>query len=368
VEYAILECGICADRSIILKRKIVAVLMILISIFNLTGCSTANNKHRYDAQFLMLFNTATKIVGYADTKEEFGEYSQMIYDELNIYHELYNIYNDYDGINNIKTINDNAGVKPVKVDKKVIDLLNFGKKGYKETNGKLNIAMGAVLQIWHKYREAGLEDPTVAKLPDMAELKEKNKHTDINKLIIDEENSTVYLEDPEMRLDVGAIAKGYATEQVSKYAYEHGFKHGMISVGGNIRTIGDKVGKEKEWNVGIQNPDLESEQKNLYVLDLSNKTLVSSGDYERYYTVDGVRYHHIIDPQTLMPATYFAAVSILTTNGGFADGLSTAIFNMPYEEGLKLIENIPDTEALWVFKDGSMKYSSGFGDYIHKEK
>ncbi|MFV0342480.1 MAG: FAD:protein FMN transferase [Anaerocolumna sp.] len=350
-----------------MNRKILAVLMIVISLTHLTACSTDSKLNRYDAQFLVLFNTATKIVGYAKTKEEFSEYSQMIYNELKTYHELYDIYNDYEGIHNIKTINDNAGVAPVKVDQKIIDLLIFGKEAYLDTDGKINITMGSVLKVWHDYREEGSEDPLSAKVPDMELLQEKNKHTDINKLIIDEENSTVYLEDPKMRLDVGAIAKGYATEQVSHYAYGHGFIHGMISVGGNIQTIGDKVGKDEKWNVGIQNPDEESEQEYLYVLDLSNKTLVSSGDYERYYTVDGVRYHHIIDPETLMPSTYFTAVSILTDNGGFADGLSTAIFNMSYEDGLDLIESLSDTEALWVFKDGSMKYSSGFSDYIHKE-
>lgn len=342
--------------------------MVLISIINLTGCDTASKKNRYDAQFLVLFNTVTKIVGYAKTKEEFSEYSQMIYDELNIYHELYDIYNDYEGINNIKTINDNAGISPVKVDKKIIDLLLFGKQAYANSNGKVNIAFGAVLKVWHKYREEGLDDPMAAKVPDMELLQEKNKHTDINKLVIDEENSTVYLDDAEMSLDVGAIAKGYATEQVCKYAYEHGFKNGMISVGGNVRTIGEKVGKEKTWNVGIQNPDLESDEANLYILSLKDNSLVTSGDYERYYTVDGVRYHHIIDPKTLMPAAYFTSVSIICKDSGMADELSTGIFNMTYDEGSKLIESLPDAEALWVFKDGTMKYSSGFSDYIHKEK
>lgn len=340
----------------------------LIGIINITACSTASNKNRYDAQFLVLFNTATKIVGYTETKEEFSEYSQMIYDELKRYHELYDIYNNYDGVNNIKTINDNAGITPVKVDQKIIDLLIFGKKAYGNTDGKLNIAMGAVLKVWHKYREEGSEDPTMAKLPEMEVLQEKNKHTDINKLIIDEENSTVYLEDPEMSLDVGAIAKGYATEQVCEYVYEQGFKNGMISVGGNVRTIGEKVGKEKYWNVGIQNPDSESDEKNLYILNLKDKSLVTSGDYERYYTVDGVRYHHIIDPQTLMPSNYFTSVSIITKDSGVADELSTAIFNMPFEEGLAFIESTPESEALWVFKDGTMKSSSGFSDYIHNEK
>lgn len=351
-----------------MKKKIVALLMVIICLVNLTACSTDSDKKRFDAQFLVLFNTVTKIVGYADSKEEFSEYAKMIYDELKVYHELYDIYNNYEGINNIKTINDNAGKSPVKVDKKIIDLLLFGKEAYIETNGKVNIAFGAVLKEWHDYREYGLNNPEEAKLPDMDVLKEKSQHTDINKVIIDEENSTVYLEDPEMTLDVGAIAKGYATEQVCKYVYQQGFKNGMISVGGNVRTIGEKFGKENSWNVGIQNPDSESEQENLYILDLIDKSLVTSGDYERYYIVDGAKYHHIIDADTLMPSSYFTSVSIICKDSGEADKLSTAIFSMPYEEGLTYIESLADTEALWVFKDGTMKYSSGFSDYIHKEK
>lgn len=351
-----------------MSKKITAVLIILFNIANLTACNTASNKNRYDAQFLVLFNTATKIVGYAETKEEFSKYSTIIYDELKIYHELYDIYNNYEGINNIKTINDNAGISPVKVDKKIIDLLQYGKEAYVNTKGKVNIAFGAVLGVWHQYREEGLDDPTAAKVPEMELLQEKNKHTDINKLIIDEENSTVYIEDPEMSLDVGAIGKGYATEQVCNYVYEQGFKNGMISVGGNVRTIGEKVGKEETWKVGIQNPDTQSDDTNLFILSLKDRALVSSGDYERFYTVDGVRYHHIIDPETLMPAKYFTAVSIVCKDSGLADELSTAIANMNYEEGYKLIEGMPDTEALWVFKDGSMKYSSGFSDYIHNDK
>jgi thiamine biosynthesis lipoprotein len=102
-------------------------------------------------------------------------------------------------------------------------------------------------------------------------------------------------------------------------------------------------------------------------LNLENLSLVSSGDYERYYTVDGVRYHHIIDPNTLMPARYFKAVSIVTENSGLADALSTAIFNMPYEKGLQLIEDLEGTEALWVMPDGTMKYSSGFEALIKQD-
>jgi thiamine biosynthesis lipoprotein len=279
-------------------------------------------------------------------------------------HKLYDIYNDYNGINNIKTINDNAGIKPVKVDQKIIDLLKFAKNAYDLTSGQMNVAFGAVTSVWHDYREDGTNDPDNAKLPPMELLKEKNTHTDINKVIINEKDSTVYLEDPEMSLDVGAVGKGFATERVAELAYKNGFKSGSISVGGNVRTLGPKADTGEDWKIGIQNPDLESENKNLYILNLNNMSLVTSGVYERYYTVDGKQYHHIIDPDTLMPATYFLSVSIVTKDSGMADALAK-IFNMSYEDGLKLIESIPDTEALWVFPNGDMKYSSGFEKYIN---
>ncbi|MGB4659655.1 MAG: FAD:protein FMN transferase [Mobilitalea sp.] len=351
-----------------MKRRILAILLIMILMFNLSGCA-AKEKTRYSAQFLELFDTVTTIIGYADSKDEFSEYSQLIYDNLKEYHELYNIYNDYEGISNIKTINDNAGIAPVKVDQRIIDLLLYSKEAYEFTGGRVNVVFGAVLQVWHDYRTVGIENPDTAELPPMEVLEEKATHIDINKMIINEEESTVYLDDPGMSLDVGAIAKGYATECVTDITREAGYTNGLISVGGNVRAVGGKNEGEEEtlWNVGIQNPDLESEETYLQVLELKDLSLVSSGDYERYYTVDGVQYHHIIDPATLMPAEYMTAISIVTEDSGMADALSTAVFNMPYEEGLEFIEALPDTEAMWVFQDGTMKYSSGFEAYIKQE-
>ena len=99
-------------------------------------------------------------------------------------------------------------------------------------------------------------------------------------------------------------------------------------------------------------------------MEVTDRSLVTSGDYERYYEVDGKRYHHIIDPVTLFPADYFTSVTILCEDSGAADAWSTALFNMSYEEGLKLVEADPDVEALWIFKDGTMKDTSGFQDLI----
>ncbi len=344
-------------------KKQIAFFMIMILVFSLSAC-TKQEKKRYEAEFLLLFDTLTQIVGYTDTEEEFAAHVDLIYDNLEEYHQLFDIYHNYDGMNNMKTINDQAGIAPVKVDQKIIDLLLFSKEVYDITDGKVNAAYGAVLKIWHDHRDAGIDDPDKATLPDMDQLEEASKHTDFHQVILDEKNMTVYLPDPEMRLDVGAIAKGYATEQVGRLAEGNGMVSGLISVGGNVRSIGVKGDSSSTpWKVGIQNP-IEQDGADIRKIILTNASLVTSGIYERYYIVGGEKYHHIIDPETLFPAEYYLSITILCADSGLADALSTSVFNMPFEQGLALIERMPDTEALWVFHDGQIKTSSHFDDYI----
>ena len=334
----------------------------------MTSCAKTDtyDMKRYEAEFIELFNTFTKIVGYSETEEEFKSYAQQIYDDLTEYHRLYDIYTDYEGLNNIKTINDNAGIKPVKVDQKIIDMLVFSKSMYELTDGKTNIAYGSVLKIWHEYRTDGIDDPENAELPPLKKLQEASEHTDINDVIIDRENSTVFLSDPMMSLDVGAIAKGYATEQVADKLAANGLVSGILNVGGNVRAIGNNIKTGEPWSVGIQNPDSESEEAILNLVNLEEASMVSSGDYERYYTVDGKRYNHIIDTKTLFPAENFTAVTVICEDSGMADALSTAIYCMDFEQGLELIQSIEGSEAMWIFKDKSIRYSEGFEALIKK--
>lgn len=134
------------------------------------------------------------------------------------------------------------------MDQKIIDMLKLAGEAYEQTDGKVNAAMGSVLSIWHDYRTKGIENPETAEVPPMDQLKEAALHTDFSKVLIDEEASTVYLEDPDMRLDVGAIAKGYATEQVARSLEARGIDHVLLSVGGNIRAIGIRAdGKLGSW-------------------------------------------------------------------------------------------------------------------------
>ena len=173
-------------------KKIIPMLLTGILIFgSLTGCQQNGNNEeppteqekvyeKYSSTFLDTFDTVTTVVGYTETEEEFNNYVGKIHDRLLELHKLYDKYNDYEGINNIKTINDNAGVKPVKVSKDIIDLIIFSKNLYDEVGTETNIAMGSVLKIWHDYREEGESDPINAKIPPMEELLAASEHTDID--------------------------------------------------------------------------------------------------------------------------------------------------------------------------------------------
>ena len=351
-----------------MKKRLLAILMVAALLIGLLGCQKGKTKYtEYSFDF---FDTATTVVGYEETKEQFDRTYGTIKALLEEYHQLYDIYHRYDGVINLCSVNDvTDGVHhPQTVDSKILDLLFYAKDLCEKTGGKMNVAMGSVLSIWHDYRTDGISHPESASLPPMDKLKEAAEHTDISKMILNREDSTVFLSDPKMKLDVGAIAKGYAVERIAEELERLGVCGYILNVGGNIRCVGAR-GDGSPWSVAIENPDTENQEKPfISYLHLTDQSLVTSGSYQRFYTVDGVRYHHIIDPATLMPAAYFRSVSVLCPHSGQADALSTALFSMPYEEGCALIESIPEAEALWVMADGEQKYSSGFLQYTYKQE
>jgi thiamine biosynthesis lipoprotein len=349
-----------------MKRKLLLLLMGFVMITaTIMGCAQKPQYSKYRSEFMDTFDTDVIVMAYAQSDAQFNELSNIVHDEFLKMHQLCDIYHDYDGINNIKTINDNAGVKPVKVDSHIIELIKLSKEWYKKTDGVVNIAMGAVLSIWHDYREAGIDDPDSAKLPPVADLEAANKHTNIDNVIVDEAASTVYLSDPDMSLDVGAVAKGYATEVVADLLTDKGYNSVLISAGGNIRALGTPLdGVRKKWGVGIKNPDSplagSTDESNLLdVAFVTNMSVVSSGVYERFYTVDGKQYHHLIDPVTLMPGNYYKAVTVVTQNSGIAALLSTALFLKSPDDALSFAEALDGVEAIWVMPDDTLMMTSG---------
>lgn len=306
------------------------------------------------------FDTVSYIYSYAgDDDALFNERTDSAADLLNEYHKLFDIYYEYANTNNLRTINLNAGGEPIPVDSKLIDFLLYAKELHELTEGQMNIMMGSVLSIWHDARCA-----STPYLPDEALLKEASKHTSWDSLEIDKENGTVRLTDPKASIDVGALGKGYATEMAARYLEENGVTSYVLNIGGNIRIVGTKL-DGSGWRTGIRDPKNPNNAFKVE-LTLSDCACVTSGSYEKYFTINGVSYNHVIDSDTLYPANYFDSLTIITKDSGLADALSTALFCMSYEDGLELAQRLGDVDVVWIFKDGSVKYTKGIESRIAK--
>ena len=338
-----------------MKRLFAAVLALCLLLCGCTNRPGADQK-QYTATFLDLFDTVTTVIGPGETEAGFQQQAQLIHDRLEVYHRLFDIYQEYEGLHNLKTVNDQAGIAPVKVDSLIIELLLDCCQYYELTDGNVNVAMGSVLKLWHDARSNGVRDPSAAALPDAEKLKEAAGHTDMDTVVIDVEASTVYLTDPESSLDVGAVAKGWATQKVAE-KFPAGI---LISVGGNVCATGPKTPEGTPWVIGIQNPTGEG---NLHTVYLKTGCVVTSGDYQRTFTVEGKAYHHIIHPETQMPAEYWRSVSVVCEDSALADALSTALFLLPLEEGQALAERC-GVQVLWVDVHEEEFMTPGFREII----
>jgi len=330
---------------------------LLLAALLLTGCTGAEPEQKqYNATFLTVFDTVTTVVGRDVSEEAFLEKAQAVHDELLVYHRLFDIYNEYEGINNLKTINDHPG-EAIVVDEAILSMLTDCKDYYELSEGRVNAAMGSVLSLWHEARNDGLDDPMNAYLPDPDALAEAADHTGWDDVLIDWDSKTVTITDPALKLDVGAIAKGWSVQRAAENAPE-GL---LLSVGGNVCATGPKDDAGTPWVVGVQDPD--GGENYLHTLYLDKGSVVTSGDYQRAYMVDGEFYHHIIDPDTLMPGTLWRAVTVVCDDSGDGDALSTALFLLPREEGQKLLD-VFGAKAMWVDADGEIFYSEGFEELI----
>lgn len=333
------------------------VFSLLITAFATSGCEKDSKKQMIYTEY---FDTVTVFTAYTD-KNVFSEMCSIISDTLKNYHELLDIYNTYDGRNNLKTINDVAP-QSTKVDKELFNFLEWSKEAYYITDGQTNIAMGSVTSLWHDARLSFVEGGTTT-LPTQEALQKANEYTSIESLKLDEKNLCVSIDIKGTLLDAGALAKGYVTDQIYLKLTERGYSNFIINIGGNVKAHGQKNEKD-QWLVAIEDP--ENTKKTLCSLQLSNESLVTSGSYQRYFELDGIRYHHIIDPKTLMPQNTFLSVSVICESSALADALSTALFNMSYEEGLSLVNRLGSVDILWVFNDGSqtLKYTDGFSVFF----
>lgn len=311
----------------------------------LTGLTGCDSRQKYQTTYFDMFDSVIRVTAYCDSEAEWESQSQALHDDLMHYHQLFDNYQGYDGVTNLYTLNTEAGGDAVPVDDDLLALLQEGKEMYDLTNGRCNIAAGAVLSLWHDAREA-----EVPALPDDAALQEAARHCSMDDLILDADAGTVRLADPEMSIDAGSLAKGWAIEAAAQAAEARGLTSALIDAGSNIRAIGTHA-DGSSWVAGVTAPWDEDSASLIQVPLASGQSLVTSADTQRYFEVDGVRYSHLIDLETLYPARYFHSVSVLCSDGGLGDALSTGLYCMPLEEGQALVDSLDGVEAIWYSAD-----------------
>lgn len=331
-------------------KRLTALLLSLLLL--LPSCASQGESYqKFQHYFFGTIDTIITLIGYEKDEASFQAHAALAEGRMRRYHEIFDQYNAYDGVRNLYLVNQQAASAPTQVEPELMDLLLLVRDWHERYGDVTNPAMGAVLSLWHDARLGGVS------LPDDAKLQAAALHTDYSRVILDEEAGTVFFEDPALQLDLGAVAKGYAAQLTADALRAEGFTSFILNAGGNVICGDAPLDGRTEWVVAIEDVDAVSTR---YKIGVVNRSVVTSGDYQRYYEVDGKRYHHLIDPTTLYPATYVQSVSILHPDSGLADFLSTTAFLLPYEQSRALIDSIPEAEGVWLLTDGTEHWTDGF--------
>ncbi|MDP3387152.1 MAG: FAD:protein FMN transferase [Eubacteriales bacterium] len=336
----------------IFKYVIFVILMAII----LSGCSIKSNgttvnqansdlKVSKNAFLLNTFNTIT-LFGTDD-----GSYFEAIYDEVS---RLENKLSVHIEGSEVALINNYAGIQPVKVSLETIEVIEKSIEYAELSDGLFDITIGPLVNLWG----IGTDSP---RLPQPSEIESALDLIDYRNIVMDKANSTVYLTDKNMSIDLGAIAKGYIADKAAEKMIELGLKSAIINFGGNVVLLGEKP-DGSAFQVGIQEPD-ESRGGIVGTVTAKDISLVTSGDYERYFVQDDVRYHHILDPYTGYPTdNNIKAVAIIATRSFDADALSTTVLLLGLDEGMALIESLDGVEAVFITKEHEIYMSDGVKD------
>jgi thiamine biosynthesis lipoprotein len=244
----------------------------------------------------------------------------------------------------ISQVNQNAGIKPIKVDKEVFDLTKKGIYFSKLTDGAFDISIVAMDKIW-KF------DDSMDELPSEQAIKESVRHVGYQNIILDSTNSTIFLKTPGMKIGFGSIGKGYAADKTRDLMKSMGVKAGIIDASGDISTWGTQP-DGKPWAIGINNPF--NNHKMAAVLYFKENAVTTSGSYEKYAEIHGKRYSHIMNPKTGYPSTGLTSVTITGPNATMANGFSTSIMVLGEKEGLKLLKQFPEYHYLLITDKGKI--------------
>ena len=341
-------------------RRGIRTAALFLCVLLLSGCAGCGGMQRYSATFIDVFDTVTTFTAYAGSRSEFDALAERVHGFLREEHRRFDIYREYADMTNLCTLNQLAWEGPVSVDRELMELLLFSREMYGSSGGKLNIALGPVLLLWETARTKAAEDPASAAPPDPSALAEAAEHCRMEDLILDPEAGTVRFADPCMRLDVGAVAKGWAQAGAMELLQTLGCENYLLNMGGSVCCRGCKPGGEA-WSIGLEDP--LDKAKPMRTFSMTDSCAVTSGVDQRYFLVGETRYHHLIDPDTGLPGRLYSQVTVLLPDPAMADALSTALFLLDREAGLSLAEEAK-AQVLWICPYGDGVSTEGFPDLV----
>ncbi len=281
----------------------------------------------------------------AENQRTGNGYINLAVDEIRRIEKLLTTYKE-DSQTNL--INDNAGIRPVSVDLEVFNLIERSIGISAITQGAFDISYGSIdKSLWNF-------DKSMAKLPDVRTALKMVHLINYRNIILDRENTAVYLREKGMRIGFGGIGKGYAAEMAKQVLLRHNVQSGIINASGDLCAWGLQPNGQK-WTIGVADPEWPNAA--FSYMEISDRAVATSGNYEKYITIDGKKYSHTIDPKTGLPITGIKSVTIIAPNAEFADAMATPIAVMGIKAGLFLIDQIPDLYCI-IIDEGNKIYTS----------
>lgn len=336
------------------KNRIKIFMLVIAFAAILVGCNTANTEQSSKVELpisesYFIFDTIVSVRVYDERMDD--AHFESIKAILEHIDETMNRFKEK---SEVAHINQLAGQSAVKVSEETFNIIQTAKSYAISSGGKFDPTVGPLVDLWAIGNGGSV-------VPSDEAIEAAKQLVDYDKLILDKHNLTVELKDKGMTLDLGAIAKGYAADKVAQYLQEQDFHSAIIDLGGNIVAMGSKP-NQTAWSIGIQSPE-ENRGAYLGTLSVEDKTIVTSGIYERYFTFQDKQYHHVLDPFTGFPASHeLVSVTIITDESMHADAMSTATFLLGLEEGTAFIEAMDNSEAIFVTRDYKVHLTSGLKD------
>lgn len=337
-----------------MKRQAIVFMAEFLCVLTLAGCVSAGQTPPVLVKRAQMhMGTLVTITAMASSEEAAQRAVTAGFQEI---HRLEEILSTWIPASDLSRVNAAAGLEPVRVAPEALRLIKRSLEMAALTEGGFNIAVGPAVEAWSVTERAHI--PTAGELAGLKPL------VDLKQIQLDEQAGTVFLARRDMRIDVGGIGKGFAADLAAAVMQTAGATAGVVALSGDIKTFG-RMPVGERFRFGIQHPRREGAV--LATLEMENEAISTAGDYERYFERDGVRYHHILDPQTLQPARQCRSVTVVASEGTVADGLDTGIFVMGPERGMALVERLPDVEAVIVDDAGRVLVSSGLKARLHIE-